>query len=263
MSRRTIVAALLGVIAVALLGAWVYVQQTLRIGPLPTFNTTVTSAKPADGSCINRDGPVSIAIELIDLGNDVVYLAGGDNPVALETWATTRVRFPHMKNSTRHLLFDETCLFRSPGVDATCQGDACFTFVDLYEHTWFVLNAIAGQGCYPDPSGCSGADVKPGYVSITTIDKCQEIVFNGPVIYELNDGRGNRYVMHATSDGQPTTEGVPLPAGWTLTAREIDDPLVLQPRGEGHCYYNIVRDANVQSYHQVDFADAVFVPPIP
>ncbi len=238
-----------------------YVQQTLSFPPLPTYNTTIVSGKPTGAGCINRDGQPAIAIELIDLGEDKVYLAGGTNPISESEWDATRVGFPQMKNSKRYIMFDDNCLYRSPGAAMDCQGEACFTFVEQYGHSWFVLNDLSGQGCYPDSSGCSGDVVKAGYVSITTIDKCQEITFNGPTINELVDDRGNRYVMHATDDGQPDLEGVALPNGWHLSQVELDAPLTIQPRGEGHCYYNIVRDANLQSYHQYTFADALFPPP--
>lgn len=235
-------------------------MQTLAPGPLPQYDTTVVSGRPAGAACINEGGHTAVAIELIDLGEDLVYLAGGEDPISEAEWDDTRVRLPHLKNSKRHLLFDDNCLYRSPGVPTDCQGDACVRWVELYDHTWFVMNAIAGQGCHPSADGCEGETVEPGHVSITTIDKCQEITFAGPTIHELVDPRGNRYVMHATADGQPKVDGVPLPAGWTLATKAIDAPLVLAPRGEGRCYYNIVRDALTQSYHQYVFADAAFPP---
>jgi hypothetical protein len=45
-----------------------------------------------------------------------------------------------------------------------------------------------------------------------------------------------------------------------LTQTSISEPLTIQPRGEGHCYYNILRDNLVQSYHQYVFADKMFPP---
>ncbi len=242
--------------------AYFYVQQTLRFAPLPTYDTTVISGKPDGASCINQEPNAGLAIELIDLGQDVVYLAGGDNPISEAAWDETAVRFPRMKNSKRYLLFDDTCIYRSPDKPANCASGDCATFVELYDHTWFLLNALSGQSCYPDASGCAGDEVQPGYVSITTIDKCQEITFAGPTINELVDDRGNRYVMHATGDGQPDLTGVPLPAGWQLVETTLAAPLTLQPRGAGHCYYNILRDANLQSYHQYVFAEETF-PPTP
>lgn len=259
-NRSFLLVLLLGVVVIGA-GILFYIQQTLRFAPLPTYDTTVISGKPAAASCINKGGKAPLAIELIDLGKDVVYLAGGDNPITEAEWDATTVRFPQMKNSKRYLLFDDNCLYRSPDKPAACTGKACSTFVELYDHSWFLLNGLAGQGCYPDADGCNRDVVNPGYVSITTIDKCQELIWNGPTINELVDDRGNRYVMHATDDGQPDLDGVVLPAGWQLRQVAISEPLTIQPRGAGHCYYNIVRDANLQSYHQYHFADATFPPP--
>jgi hypothetical protein len=175
MTRRSILLALLLGVVVIGAGVLIYVQQTLRFSPLPVYNTTVISGIPIGASCINKGGRTALAIEMIDLGEDVVYLAGGDTPITESEWDATTVRFPHMKNSKRYLLFDDNCLYRSPGKPANCQGDGCVRFVELYGHSWFVLNELSGQGCYPDASGCSGDTVKAGYVSITTIDKCQRL----------------------------------------------------------------------------------------
>lgn len=260
MNKRTILIALAAGLLLVGGGLLLYVRQTLQFAPLPTYDTTLVSGRPDGAGCITPTGPAGIAIELIDLGQDRVYLASGSNPISEAEWDETSVRFPLMKNSKRYLLFDATCLYRSPGRPADCQGDDCLAYVEELGHTWFVMNDLAGQGCYPDAAGCNGAVVDPGYVSITTIDKCQELTFSGPLIYELVDDLGNRYVMHATDDGRPDVAGVALPAGWQLSEVAISQPLTIQPRGAGHCYYNILRDANVQSYHQYVFAEDTFSP---
>lgn len=260
MKKSTLFLVLLIAMVVIGGGAYTYFQRTLAFPPLPTYDTTVISGKPAVASCINKGGKTVLAIELIDLGNDVVYLSGGDNPITEAEWDATTVRFPHMKNSKRYLLFDDNCLYRSPDKPADCPEGGCATFVELYDHSWFILNALSGQGCYPDASGCNQAVVNPGYVSITTIDKCQELTWNGPTINELVDDRGNRYVMHATATGAPDLTNVVLPTGWRLAQKSLSEPLTIQPRGEGHCYYNILRDNLMQSYHQYVFADNLFPP---
>jgi hypothetical protein len=261
MNKRSILI-IIGIALLAMVaGGYFYVKQVMAFQPLPTYKTTVISGKPVGASCVNKGGSLpAIAIEVIDLGADRVYLSGGSNPITKAEWESTKVVFPFMKNSERHLLFNDTCLYRSAGKPADCQGDACLEYQEHFGHTWFVMNDISGQGCYPDASGCNLDVVKPGYVSITTIDKCQELTFSGPTIYELVDERGNRYVMHATADGTPKVEGVALPQGWTLSKVAISEPLTLQPRGAGHCYYNIIRDNLVQSYHQYYFVDDVFSP---
>jgi hypothetical protein len=133
-------------------------------------------------------------------------------------------------------------------------GAACFTIDELLGYTWLKLTTVVGNSCFPDTAGCSGDQVKAGYVSINTIAKCHRLVYPGPTIYELADGKGNRYVMHATATGKPDLTAT-LPAGWTLTARDISEPLTLLPFGGGDsCYYNVIRDNLVQSYHQVAFS---------
>ncbi len=259
MHKRTLVIIGLGLLIGLGIGGFLYVRSVLSFEPLPTYSTTVIAGKPAGASCQNKTRSAELAIELLNLQDDIIYLAGGDNPISEAQWDATSVRFPYMKNSKRYLLFNDTCFYRSPGKPADCQGDECMTFTEIYDHSWFEMVHVAGQGCYPDASGCAGDEVKPGYVSLTTIDKCQELTFAGPVLYELRDEQGNRYIMHATADDQPTTD-VALPSGWTLHEMARRAPLTIQPRGAGHCYYNIVRDANVQSYHQYIFADETFNP---
>jgi hypothetical protein len=254
MNKQTILIAILAIVVLVGAGIYAYIQRTLSFDEPPTYDASVISGKPEGATCLGAGIDPGLAIELLDLEKDVVYLSGGENPISEATWDSTQVRFPHMKNSKRYILFDSTCFFRSPDEPAECQGEACFVFEEIYGHSWFQMVRIAGQRCYPDAEGCESDVVKPGYVSITTIEKCQENTFAGPTINVLSDGQGNRYVMHATDDNQPDIEGVPLPEGWTLSVVELDAPLTLQPRGEGHCYYNIVRDANLQSYHQYVFA---------
>lgn len=260
--KRIVLISVIGcLLAIAASGAY-YVQRTLTFPPLPSYDASVLSGKPEGASCLNTLRSPSLAIELIDLAADQVYLAGGANPISEAQWDQTRVMFPHLKNSKRYLLFEDSCFYRSPAKSADCQGQDCVTYGEHYGHTWLVLNDLAGQACYPDGKGCHLDRVKPGYVSITTIDKCQEITFSGPTIYELADQRGNRYIMHATSNHQPDITTVALPAGWQLSQVEISQPLILQPRGQDHCYYNIIRDEKLQSYHQYVFVDEVS-PPLP
>jgi hypothetical protein len=216
------------------------------------YSTAITP-KPANATCLGRGE--RIAKEMLNARTFEIVVAGGGNPISDADWASLNPTFPWTKNSTRHLLFDGTCFFRSPGAPLDCTGDACFTLKDVYNHSWLLLTTVANTTCLPDPSGCPGQDVKPGFVSVNTIDKCQELTFSGPTVYELSDPAGNRYVMHATSTGTPDVSGPKLPAGWTLQQKAITAPLVLDPHGgDGHCYYNIVRDNLVQSYHQYVYA---------
>lgn len=63
-------------------GGVYYVQRTLTFPPLPTYQTRILSGKPEGASCLNKQRSASLAIELIDLAADKVYLAGGDNPIS-------------------------------------------------------------------------------------------------------------------------------------------------------------------------------------
>lgn len=233
-------------------GAYAYIQS---LTTLPSFSgsyRTVQSTMPVTFSCVWGGGErPGVAKEIVDIRTDIAYLAGGENPMPDDVWEATSFNFPIIKNSDRNLVFDETCFYRSPGTEADCEGDTCFVFEELAGYTWMSLLILLGQDCYPDAVGCSTDGVNAGYVTFTTIDKCQRLVFNGPVIYELRDGTGNVYVMHATATGTPDLTPT-LPDGWTLSERTLEEPLELLPFGGGDpCYYNTVRDN--QGYHQVAY----------
>ena len=59
--------------------------------------------------------------------------------------------------------------------------------------------------------------------------------------------------MHATANGT-VNENITLPAGWTLKKEVLATPLVLRPFGGDACFYNIIRDHTLQSYHQFNYA---------
>lgn len=259
MKKRTIftlVGVIVVIIAVGALFVFSYVQSIIAPKPLTISYATVQTAMPEGASCIG-DGEESpgIAKEFINLESDDIYVAGGANAMPDAEWTNYSFRFPLFKNSTRNLLFQGSCFFRSPDVAATCVGDACFTMEEIVGYDWLKLTTIIGNSCYPDASGCSLDVVNPGYISINTIAKCHRLVFDAPRIYELADGNGNVYVMHATGTGTPDLSGPTLPEGFTLTERTITDPLVVLPFGGGdNCYFNVVRDNLVQSYHQIAYA---------
>ena len=65
-------------------------------------------------------------------------------------------------------------------------------------------------------------------------------------------------VSYATADGTPDLS-VALPAGWWFEERSLAGPLVLHPFGTGdECFYNIIRDAKEQAYHQYEYAGASY-----
>ncbi len=257
MKRKTlfiIIGAVTALIAVAAIVGISYINTLTALKPLEISYSTVQTAMPDGAACAGGGQEGGVAQEILNLETDYIYVAGSTNPMPADVWASYSFRLPLLQNSTRSLMFDGSCFFRSPGAPPTCQGEACFIIEEIVGYTWLNLTEIVGQSCFPDISGCSGDVVNPGFVSINTIAKCQRIAFDGPTIYDLTDGQGNRYVMHATDDGTPDIDAV-LPAGWTLNERTIDEPLILLPFGGGDsCYYNIVRDNLVQSYHQYAYA---------
>lgn len=264
-SRRTVlivVGAMVGVLALVAVGGVVFVQRTLAFGEAPTFDTTVVGGAPEGAECRQVTGAAGgVAVEILDLGADEVYLADGDDPISREEFAETSVRFPQTRNSERFLLFDSTCFYRTYSAPADCTGAGCFEIREFYDHTWVTLSGISGQACVPDPEGCEGDVVAPGYVSVTIIDKCQDLTWSGPIINVLRDGRGNEYVMHATATGEPDLDRPTLPEGWGLEVRTIDEPLELNPRGAGgHCYFPILRDDTLQSYHQFRYDGPAWSP---
>lgn len=249
------------VLVVVGIGAGMYLQQLQSLPPLEISFSTAVTARPAGAPCLGGEEGGGIAKEILNFSTREIFVAGGENQMPDEVWQDAGINFPYIKNSTRYLLFDEGCFFRSPGAAEDCAGEACFSTQEIQGYSWYLLTTVAGQGCFPDGAGCYGQTVEPGYVSVTTIAKCHEVRFNGPTVYILRDGTGNAWVMHATATGTPDTENVVLPEGWTLTAEEISDPLVLLPVGGGEaCYYNIARDNLVQAYHQFEFAEAVYGP---
>ncbi len=86
--RNVVITVIVGLLAIGG-GILFYIQQTLKFAPLPTYNTTIISGKPEGTSCINKGGKAPLAIELIDLGKKMVYLAGGENPITVTEWDET------------------------------------------------------------------------------------------------------------------------------------------------------------------------------
>jgi hypothetical protein len=264
MNRRNLLIIGGAIVAILLAGALLlmnYVQSLLAFPTLDITYATTQTTMPDGATCAGgSDESTGIAKEIINLETDYIYVSGGAHPMPDDVWASYSFRLPLLKNSTRSLLFQGSCFFRSPGAASDCVADDCFRIEEIVGYSWLNLTQLAGQSCYPDASGCSGDVVNGGFVSISTIAKCQYIRYDGPIIYELSDGQGNLFVMHATATGTPELDPI-LPAGWTLTERILDEPLELLPFGGGTtCYYNIVRDNLVQAYHQYVYADDTYPP---
>jgi hypothetical protein len=184
-------------------------------------------------------------------------VAGGPNPISDDAWASFTPGLFNRKNSDRHTLFTRSCFARSPEAPADCIAEACRRIVENGGHTWVELSKIEAADCTPVDGGCDPARVRAGQLAIIVTRKCHELVFEGRVLL-LRGPRGEEAVMHATANGVPTTD-VTLPSGWQLHEETLSAPLVLHPFGGGDaCYYNVLRDAKMQSYHQFRYAGPVY-----
>lgn len=210
---------------------------------------------PAGRACMNPQRGAIVAKEFLMGRTKTVVVAGGANPISDEAWETFDPGMFNRKNSDRHTLFTRSCFARSPDAPADCTGEACRRVVGNGGHSWIELSKIEAADCTPAEGGCDPGNVRAGQLATIVTRKCHEIVFEGRV-YLLSGPRGEAAVMHATADGVPTTD-VALPPGWQLRAETLSAPLVLHPFGGGDaCYYNILRDARTQSYHQFRYAAA-------
>lgn len=207
-----------------------------------------------DSHCVqvkDPTGDLSIAKEVIDTSTGIVYIAGAGQPIPDAAWPDYSPPAGMLKNTTRHLLFDDACYARSFSAPADCEGEACLSVRMIDGFSWVALARAAGRLCLPDPRGCTRVHGKPGNLRATQLVKCHLMEFRDE-IYELSDPTGNRFVMHATGAPLPTTD-VPLPPGWSLSKKRLRQPLVIEPRTSTGCEYTLVRDALDQSYHQYTF----------
>lgn len=209
--------------------------------------TTVVEAAVVARSC---RAPGGVAKELINQLNLVTVISGGDQAISDEDWETYEPSPPFSKNSDRHLEFVDSCFYRSFSETWECQGEDCYTFVPHDGYSWLRLAQTEHVETYPLSDNTDRVP-PPGFVQVIILDKCQELVFEGQ-IWEMHDPWGNVYVMHANPDGEPDPDGPTLPEGWHIETRVLDEPLVLNPRGQ-NCRYTLIKDDQDQAYHQYAF----------
>ncbi len=213
---------------------------------------TVESSWPAQTVCLNKTG-VTVAKEVLNGSLKTVVIAGGPSPISDDAWPKYTPGLGNTKNSDRHLLFTKSCFSRSPSKSADCQGDACSDVITMDGYSWIGLSKIEAADCVPSASACDGTTAKPGGLLFVVTRKCHELVFENEAFF-LSGPNGERAVMHATADGNPTVD-VRLPAGWKLEKQPLATPLVVHPFGGGNeCLYNVIRDHKLQSYHQLAYA---------
>ena len=218
---------------------------------------TTPSPWPEDGICINQQRDAVIAKELLMGGTQTVVIAGGSNPISDQAWAMYLPGGFNQKNSDRHTLFTYSCLVRSPAVPLGCADETCRRVVEIDGYTWVELSKIEAVDCIPAAGGCDPSHVRQGQLAIAVTRKCHEMVFEGKA-FLMHGPRGEEAIMHATSNGIPTA-AVALPPGWTLRETFLEKPLVIHPfGGTGACFYNIIRDAKAQSYHQIRYAGPTY-----
>ena len=198
---------------------------------------------------------IGFAKELINQKEIIVVISGGKNQISMDKWDEFKPSLPYRKNIDRHLLFQQTAFYRSPNTDVNCEGAACMTEHTYKSYSWIEL---AKPICI-DYVGGKTDILKPekGRLVIKTIQKCKAIMFTDS-IFQLTDGKGNFYVMHATENGKPDTKVI-LPLGWTLKKMILKEPLIISPFGGGNdCFYNILGDNLGQGYHQYIFTNKFY-----
>ncbi len=150
-------------------------------------------------------GDLSIAKEIIDATTGVVYIAGASQTISEVAWPDYSPPEGMLKNTIRHLLFDDDCYVRSFSAPADCQGKSCVTARMIDGFSWM---ALARAAAFPNPVAVSRYAAKRGNLRVTQLVKCNLMEFRGE-IYELSDPTGNRFVIHATGAPEPTMDAPP------------------------------------------------------
>jgi hypothetical protein len=185
----------------------------------------------------------------------VVVISGGAHPIPDDEWQKYRPPLPWIKNIERKLLFDGSYFMRSPHAPEDATGPGRYTVREVSGFTWVELAQPVAVDFVPPGEETDTVKPAPGHLAIKTIKKPQVLRWSGSV-WQLADGKGNYFVMHAYEDPAGPTSSVDLPAGWSLKMVELTAPLVITPSQGG--YYNVVGDCLGQGYHQYVFADAVY-----
>jgi hypothetical protein len=215
--------------------------------------STQSSNWPLQEVCLNPPIQEGIAKEVLMAKKLTVVIAGGENPISDKKWESYKPSFPNIKNSDRHTLFTQSCFIRSPQAPADCVGESCKKIEHINHYSWIALSKIVAADCLPKSSkDCDPSKVKSGQLAFVVTEKCHRLVFNDRAIF-LYGPNGEKAIMHATADGHPTTS-VNLPNGWSLKEETLDKALVIFPfGGENKCFYNVIRDSLMQSYHQIKY----------
>lgn len=198
--------------------------------------------------------PFTVTVVFEDATNPM-----SENPISAELWSEFKAPFPWKKNIKRNILFDAAFMVGSPSVFKSgnvseTDLEANLAFLEIGSYSWMELATVEAVTLYPSGGKPSGQIPEPGQVIFQTVIKPQVNRWVDE-IYQLTDGKGNYFVMHATAADEPSLDVV-LPEGWSLQRVELDKPLVITPTIGG--YYNLLMDNLGQGYHQYIYADEVF-----
>lgn len=234
--------------------------------------------------------PLEVAYEIINVGSVATdpalaiptYKNGGTNSITGDAWSSGYVApSPYINNTTRNLQFNESDFIASPG-----EPDGTTTYITTSDgYTWAAMsNAINAMWPFneADYSGVSPAVTNAyaagnyvttppdGVVKVTANYKGQNMKFYavdpdtglGIERYFVTDAWGNEYIMHASGQDsvdevRAAFEAAVLPDGWTKSAQELTEDLILMPaQGAGNLYhYLIFRDSTDSTYHQIGWGD--------
>lgn len=264
MTKRNIIIGVVGIVAL-LATALIVVRNLMSIPTMEqsglSFDTTLLEV-PENTPWVSYEdafemiNPTTMTVVFEDATHPV-----SENPISAEQWSKFKGPLPWRKNIKRNIQFDGAFMVGSPSVYKT--GNASDTdfesnlvFLEIDDYTWMELAIVEAATVYPGGGKPSGQIPEPGKVIFQTVVKPQINRWDDE-IYQMTDGKGNYFVMHATAteDGEPSLD-VELPEGWTLQRVELDEPLIITPTVGG--YFNILMDNLGQGYHQYIYADDVF-----
>ena len=213
------------------------------------------------------------------MGQMVVYLAAGDNPITEEEWATYKPDPGFILNTPRGPKFDLLNVLGSP-----YQPSGTFTyFTDSHGFTWQSVAAVENR-IYPfDADDYTGYNppltnsAQAGYAVITPLpgtvqynsnDKNHENVYyakdsegNPQLQYFVTDPWGNVYVLKSLNLANNTPEGIAaavasavLPKGWVKSSGYLDEDTTYLPVWSGSvAHANEFRDSADSAWMQIEW----------
>jgi hypothetical protein len=211
------------------------------------------------------------------MGQMVVYLAAGDNPITEEEWATYTPDPGFILNTPRGPKFDVLNVLGSP-----YQPSGVFTyFTDSQGFTWQSVAAVENR-IYPfDASDYTGYtppltnSAQAGYVVLTPLpgtiqynsnDKNHENVYYAEddhgvpqFQYFVTDPWGNVYILKSVNQANDTPEEVAaaveaavLPEGWSKSSGYLDKDTTYLPVWSGDvAHANEFRDSADSAWMQI------------